>query len=207
MRSLSRPTQHALLLGIVLSLGSLGCASGHDLTLTSLERHQTFRQGFTQAYSSRNASGDTDIVLIDSAAEQGLSGQAAQSPVSQVMHIRLLWSVSREMKAVTSNSSLKWYVICRSEPPAVLEYSGVAFVSSSNNDDGMKLKVTNGALSLASKHGNMVDWIGASSLEGNLTAREDHAMVEKILGQLNATVAAASKPPTDIAGREHALAQ
>ena len=151
-----------------LSLGSLGCNTQSGLTVTSVDRNQTFRQCFTQAYSSRNANGDTDIVLIDQATEQGLAGQAIDSPVLQVMHVRLLWSPTRKMKAVTSNASVKWYVIGRSVPPGLLEYDGIAFVSATTDDDATVLKVRNSTLTLSTKHGNMVDWIGTSKLEGEL---------------------------------------
>jgi len=187
-----------LLAAVALSLGSIGCSSQSGLTVTSVDRHQTYRQAFTQAYSCRNANGDTDVVLIDQATEQGLAGQPIDSPVLQVMHVRLLWSPTRDMKAVTSNASVKWYVIGRSEPPGMLEYDGIAFISSTTDDDSTVLNIRNGTLALSSKHGNMIDWIGASKLEGTFKARENRQIVEKVLNQLNATVAGTSNAPGGI---------
>ncbi|HWE02515.1 MAG TPA: hypothetical protein VG326_08895 [Tepidisphaeraceae bacterium] len=187
-----------LLVGMVLSLASIGCSSQTSLTVTSVDRQQTFRQGFTQAYSSRNGNGDIDVVLIDQATEKGLSGRVSDSPVSQVMHIRLLWSPTRDMKAVTSNASVKWYVIGRSIPPGLLEYDGIAFVSSTDDNDATILKIRNSTLTLSAKHGAMIDWIGTSRVEGTIAARDNPRIVEKVLGQLNATVAAAGNPPTGV---------
>ena len=44
------------------------------------------------------------------------------------MHIRVLWTPSREMKAVATNAAIKWYVISDSSPQDYLEYSGTGFV-------------------------------------------------------------------------------
>ena len=124
----SRRTTLLLMLGL-LPLGSLGCATTTpppDMTITSINKNETWKQGFTQAWMSKNSNGDFDVVLVDQACEQAMNGAPMSAPVRQVMHIRILWSPTRDMKAVVSNASVKWYVIGRSRPEDVLEYSGIA---------------------------------------------------------------------------------
>ncbi|HET6247390.1 MAG TPA: hypothetical protein VFE47_06830 [Tepidisphaeraceae bacterium] len=188
--SLSTPT--LLALALALPLSSVGCASAPELTLTSIDHSQCYRQGFTQAYTSRDANGDVDVVLLDQASEEALSGKGASNPpVRQVMHIRILWSPTSDMKAVVSNASVRWYVIGRSNPQDVLEYSGIAFVSMDQNDDDCKLRVRNAVLKPSGNHGALNDPIGPSRLEGTFTAHADPGKVNRVLGTLKTTVAAA----------------
>src|SRR5436305_1031124 len=112
-RALSRSAPVLLSLGI-MALGIVGCGastSPPDLKITSIKHDQTWQQGFTQAWMNRAATGELDVVLVDQASEQAMAGTAITAPVRQVMHIRVLWSPTREMKAVVSNASVKWYVI------------------------------------------------------------------------------------------------
>ena len=104
----------------MLPLASVGCASGPQLTLTSLEHHQSYRPGFTQAYINHNVNGDIDVVLIERPNDVGPDGDGPLGYVRQVMHIRILWVPTSDMKAIVSNASVKWYVIGRSSPHDIL---------------------------------------------------------------------------------------
>lgn len=181
-----------LLTGVIVTIGNFGCANSHELTLTSLEHRQSYSQGFTQAYACRNVNGDIDLVLIDRASEQALNGAPDATPVRQVMHIRVVWAPTRDMKAVTSNASVKWYVIGRSRPRDLLEYSGIAFVSFQDGDATMTFNVRNAQLTPSGNHGNLIDPVGKSQLEGTITAQNDSQAVDKILASMQTVLTAAN---------------
>jgi hypothetical protein len=176
----------------VLSLG--GCVSAPtDLKVTSIQNHQTFRQPFTHAYCRRDAAGNVDVVLMDDAAKQSLAGHQSGAPIRQIMHVRVLWVPSREMKAVASNASIKWYVIGQSSAQDVLEYSGSAFVAVNNNDDVTSISIQNALLHPSDNHGSLVDPVGPSKMEGTVIARVDDGAVRQVLDDLHTTVAAANE--------------
>jgi hypothetical protein len=178
----------------LICLGLAGCSSTPDLTLTSITNGRAYHQGFVTAYTSRNSSGDTDVVLVDEATQQQLGGQqtaAAAAAVRQVMHIRIIWTPSADMNGSAANAAVKWYVIGHSQPQDILEYTGTAFVAMSQDDDGCTLKVQNAFLKPSTTHGSLTDPVGLSRLEGKFTAHADAAKVKQILTDLRATVAAA----------------
>ena len=75
----------------------VGCAgSKPQLTLTSIDHHNTWRQQFSSAYSRRDANGNLDIVLVDRPSEQALAGRHPTLPVRQVMYIHVLWTPARD---------------------------------------------------------------------------------------------------------------
>jgi hypothetical protein len=182
-----------LALGLGLSCATMGCShSAPSLTLTSIEHNQSYQQGFTNAYTGKNANGDIDVVLIDDATDQTMKGTAVTSPVWQVMHIRILWSPTRDMKAVVSNAAVKWYVVKCSKSCDLLEYSGIAFISLKEDDDSTTLRVQNTLLKPTGNHGTLTDPVGACRLEGTFVAHQDAGAVEKILSHVKTAVAAGS---------------
>jgi hypothetical protein len=194
--ALSRPAFLSLLLGS-LALSSVGCgasSSAPNLTITSIGQNQCWQQGFTQAWMSRNGNGDVDVVLVDPAAEQVLNGNPVSCPVCQVMHIRVLWSPTKDMKAVVSNASVKWYVIGHPQQQDHLEYSGIAFVSMEEGDNSTTtMKIRNAVLNPSSRHGQLTDPVGASKLEGTFVAREDSARVGKVLNGVKTALSASGE--------------
>jgi hypothetical protein len=182
------------LLLLALACFPLGCATAPDLTLTSIDHRETYRQGFTHAYSRLDANGDTDVVLVDQATQQSLDGQPSAAPVRQVMHIRIVWSPTRDMKAVVSNAAVKWYVIGRQQPRDVLEYSGIAFVSMNQDDNGATLRVQNALLKPSANHGTLTDPVGPSRLEGTFVAKSDGGRVNQILSDIKTATAHANTP-------------
>lgn len=191
--ALSRPATLSLLLGSLL-LGSIGCAesSTPNLTITSMKQNQCWQQGFTQAWMSRNGNGDIDVVLVDQATEQAMKGSTDTCPVRQVMHIRVLWSPTKDMKAVVSNASVKWYVISQTQEKDHLEYSGIAFVSMQDDQNHSTLKIRNAVLNPSGCHGQLCDPVGPSKLEGTFVAREDSVTVGKVLNGLRTALAASA---------------
>jgi len=181
-----------LLLTVFVVFSAAGCASAPtDLKVTSIQSRQTFRQPFTHAYCRRDAAGNVDVVVMDDAAKQTLAGHQSGAPVRQIMHIRVLWVPSREMKAVASNASIKWYVIGDSSPPDILEYSGSGFVTVSNDEDATSISIQNASVHPSDNHGSLVDPVGASRIQGTVTARIDDAAVSKVLDDLHTAVATA----------------
>jgi hypothetical protein len=197
-RALSRPSPVLLCLLGLLPFGSFGCAgsSAPNLKITSIGQNQCWEQTFTQAWMNRNANGEYDVVLVDQATEQAMHGGSFPEQVRQVMHIRVLWSTTRDMKAVVSNASVKWYVIGKSHPQDVLEYSGLAFVYMDEGDDHTTLKIRNAVLNPSTRHGQLTDPVGSSRLEGSFVARQNQENVNKVLASLKTTLAAATQTPS-----------
>ena len=189
-----------LVLMVLSGLLPLGCATRPSLMLTSSRQHQTYRQEFTRAYACRNDAGGTDVVLVDKATEQSMRGQPMSDPARQIMHIRVMWLPTRDMKAVASNAAIKWYVIGRSAPQDVMAYSGTAFVYlDSDDENSIKVKVTNATLKCGQPQGNMIDPVGPSTMEGTIVARSDAGMVKKLLGDMRTAMAAAEGTPRTVA--------
>lgn len=198
MLTIDRPPAQSrtwMLLILVTGVGLLaGCSTERDLTITSVAHNQTYRPGLTHAYANRNQNGDLDVVLIDDATEQALTG-APSAPVEQIMHIRVVWSPSSDAKAVTSNAAVNWYVIGRARPQDLLIYSGIAFVKVAEGDGATRLSVRNALLTASANHGRLNDPLGSAQLDGSITARQDSDKVAHVLAKLNASVAAASAQP------------
>lgn len=191
------------LLGIGLLLLAGGCAADRQrLTLTSSRQGQTFAQSFSGAYTSRDAAGDTDIVFVDRAAQEAIEGRAAEAPVRQVLHIRVLWQPSREMKAdhtSATNATLHWYVIGSTNPGDVLEYDGTAFVSLDLNSEGADLTVSNARLKPVACRGDLCDPVGPSTLSGTIRATNSAPRVRQALSIVRTAIAAAQNEPVHTA--------
>ncbi|HZL37607.1 MAG TPA: hypothetical protein VFC78_19980 [Tepidisphaeraceae bacterium] len=190
----------AAFLLIAMAAFPMGCASSnHNLVLTSLKQHQTFRQNFTQAYAAGNDQGGTDVILVDPAAQQAMNGYESSAPVRQIMHIRVMWVPTRDMRAEASNAAVAWYVIGRSLPD-VLEYTGTAFVYLESQGDGTTSVVIRDATVKRSKsHGSLTDPVGPSRIQGTVIARQDKKMVNRLLHEMQTTVAVAGGMPGTVA--------
>ena len=190
IRSAARPA--FWLPALILACCAIGCATPQtDLKVTSLGNHQTFHEPLTEAYCRHDAAGNVDVVLIDKATQQGLAGRRPDAPVRQIMHIRVLWMPSREMKAVATNASIKWYVI-GDTPQDVLEYSGSGFVAIDEDGAITSVSIKNAMLHPSNNHGHLLDPVGPSSLEGTIAAKSDESAVRQVLDDLHSTTAAAS---------------
>jgi len=98
------------------------------------------------------------------------------------------------MKAVTSNASVSWFVIGRSRPKDLLEYRGIGFVVLQEDNATMTFNVRSAQLKAAGNHGNLIDPVGKSQLQGAVTAVADFQAVRKVLAQIQAVVASAGNP-------------
>jgi hypothetical protein len=186
-------------IGLLIATGALllsgGCASSQQqLTLRSSRQNQAFTQQFSRAYAVRDAGGDTEIVLMDRAAEKALEGRPADEPVRQVLHIRVLWHPSREMKAdhtSATNSTLHWYVMgCKS--PDVLEYAGTAFVAVERDGEITDLTIRNATLRPVACRGELCDPVGPATLVGKVRATNSGPRVRQALSMVCTAVAVAN---------------
>jgi hypothetical protein len=193
--ALSRPALAAIL--CLLPLASMGCGSAGppSLTITSINQNQVWTQEFSQAWVGHNKNGDVDVVLVDECTQKAMSGAQSTAPVRQVMHIRVLWCPTRDTRAVVSNACVKWYVIGRSGPQDMLEYTGSAFVYLNEEDGSTTLKIRNAVLNPTTRLGQLTDPVGPSRLEGTFEAQPNSQIVNRILSDLKTAQAAAASTP------------
>src|SRR5450432_2194344 len=96
-----------LIVASCLLLGMAGgCASDTGrLRMVGLDHQHDFSQHFSQAYISRNATGDADIVLIQDGAD--VRDDDPRKPITpdslmlprQLVHIRVFWTPEAGTKA------------------------------------------------------------------------------------------------------------
>jgi len=177
-----------------------GCAShpGTQLTVNSSGPSRSFTQSFATAYSSQDADGDTDIVLLDDASTKILDGDTINAPVRQVMHIRVLWKPTRDMKAdhtSASNATLHWYVMGNAPAASggVLEYAGTAMVVLEPHDRGTDLSIRAATLRPVASRGSLHDPIGPATLSGTIRATDSLERVRLALTSVRRAVAAANR--------------
>ena len=178
-----------------------GCASEQQqLTLHSSKQGHTFTQPFTRAYAARVGQGDTDIVLVDRAAQTAIDGRPSVDPVRQILHIRVLWQPSREMKSdhtSATNAVLHWYVM--GNAGEVLEYAGTAFVALDRGSESTDVAVSNARLTPVACRGNLCDPVGPSTLSGKLSAVNNLQRVRQALSMVRTAVVAARNEPVNTA--------
>jgi hypothetical protein len=197
----------SLVVGI-LALGGMGCAAGpaSELTITSTSSPSTsFLQTFPTAYFTQDSDGDTDIVLVDDAARLALDGERSESPVRQVMHIRVLWKPTRDAKAdhsSASNATIHWYVMGNSPKAAdVIEYAGTAMIVLEPGDHETALSIRTASFRAVASRGAMHDPIGPGTLRGSVRATESLERVRLALKAIGTTVAAANSQSENAAAR------
>ena len=175
-----------------LWLAGAGCASpSTSLTVTSLEKGQTYRQGFSQAYASRNAHGDMEVVA---ACGTPTASGAMHPDLKQVMHIRVLWSPGpglRTDQPAATNAAITWYVFTNGVRQDMVEYTGTGLVDLDRDGDTTTVEIRNASLRPALTSGALRDPLGPSRFEGTVVARTDKRKVEEILTGVKATLAAA----------------
>jgi len=193
------------LLAASLFFAGAGCASDQQqLTLNSSRRGKAFIQSFSRAYAARDRDGDTNIVLVDRAAQTTLEGRPADAPVRQVLHIQVLWHPSREMKAdhtSATNATLHWYVMSSTNPGDVLEYAGTAFVAIDQDSEGTDLTVSNAHLRPVACRGDLCDPVGPSSVSGKIRAANSAPRVRQALSIVRTAIAAQSEPVNTASSR------
>ena len=187
----TRPMAIALL-ALPLAFACIGCAGGTtNLTVTSIQNHQTYQQPFTNAYAGRSEQGDFDVVAVKDGPARG-----GAATVRHVMHVRVLWKPMTGTKLdhpTATNATIDWYVFDASNPSALVAYSGAGFVSVQSSGGTATLDIRNATLKPVTREGGMVDPIGPAKVLGTVVARTGRTdQVREILAQTREIVAQAN---------------
>jgi hypothetical protein len=159
--------------------------------VTSLEKGQTYRPDFKQAYASRGAHGDMEVVA---ACGTRTASGAMHPDLKQVMHIRVLWSPGpglRTDQPAATNAAITWYIYSSGNQQDIVEYTGTGLVEVDRDGDTTTVEIRNASLRPSLTSGSLRDPIGPSRFEGTVVARTDKRKVEEILTGVKATLAAA----------------
>jgi hypothetical protein len=184
---------------IVLALTALialaGCSQQPPGALTIAAGNRNFNQTFVAAYHSQVIGGDSDIVLLDEAAEQSLDGKPCDAPVRQVMRIRVLWNANRDLKAdhtSSSNATLHWYVLGNTPATAndVIEYAGTAMAVLESDGNQTICSVRGASMRMVARRGSLHDPIGKASFKGMIHASENPAKARQALEEVRDTILA-----------------
>lgn len=180
---------------LVATLLLAGCSANEgSLRLVSVNQKHLFSQKFSQAYITRNSSGDADIVLVEDnfqAMHQEVSRPQHPDPCvmpRELVHIRVFWTPMSGVKAdhpANTNASIHWCFICDSASQAgVVEYSGSGLVEVSDAKDGASITIRKAWMKQACQRGQMVDPIGPSILDGSFRALHDQGEVQSIISEI-----------------------
>lgn len=185
-------------LSCLLLLWGAGCTSVDPrLVVESSARGRAATQAFTAAYLAQNTAGDTDIVIIDNAEMQVLSGEMVDAPVRHILHLRVLWKPTRDVKAdhtSASNATVHWYVLGR-QPGDVLEYDGTAMVVVSTDERGAELSIRSASIHPVARRGTLRDPLGTATLHGSLHAADNPVQLVNVLKQVRSAIAIADQGP------------
>jgi hypothetical protein len=180
------------LLALPLAFACIGCAGGTtNLTVTSIQNHQTYQQPFTNAYAGRSEQGDFDVVAV----REGPARDGAAT-VRHVVHVRVLWKPMNGTKLdhpTATNAAIDWYVFDAANPAGLVAYSGAGFVNVQTSGGVATLDIRNATLRPVTREGGMVDPIGPTKLQGTIVARSGRTeQVREILAQTRETIAQAN---------------
>ncbi len=195
---------------IVPGLLSGGCGTSPPvISVTPLRSDLKYLQNFTQAYTTQDAAGDYQIVLVHDPVDDIPSSEAGQRlnpatvpPVRQYLQIRVLWRPVRGARADTpaaTNAALHWYVL---EGPTVsgtgmIHYAGTGFVSVVKNGPGAEVIIRNGTLKLAERRGDLVDPLHEFRVDGKFDAVSDDVRVRQMLADVKEVAAEQNKRDMD----------
>jgi hypothetical protein len=185
---------HGMLI-VLTAIALAGCAApSGNLRLVSVDQKHEFVQNFTQAYISRNESGDADIVLVeDNIHPSAGDPNKPQRPDPAVMprelvHVRVFWTPMSGVKAdhpANTNASIHWCFICDSAAqPGVMEYCGSGLVVVSQTSDGAKITIRKAWMKEGCQHGQLVDPLGPCNLYGTFRATRDDTEVKSVIAQI-----------------------
>jgi hypothetical protein len=185
---------------VAMVLVAGGCASQRtSLNLVSFDKKHGFAQTFSEAYCSKDKTGDTDVVLIADPApgevqdpKKPLMPEPVADAPRQVVHIRIYWKPMLGTKAdhpASTNASCHWYLIDTFNPNNMIEYSGSGLVELDDSDDPAMLEVRTAWMKVARNRGTMVDPLGPCTLNGKIRAKVDAQEVKSILAALKVETA------------------
>ena len=203
----SPPPRRLPILGVLLlplMLIAAGCGTSNPvLSISTLNPQRAFQQRFTQAYTSRDAAGDYQVVLLNDPIDTVSPGDAGKPltaarvpPVREVLHIRVLWrpmSGAKPDSPAATNASLHWYVLSAptAEGTSMIHYAGTAFVAVVPNGPGAEVTVRNGRLRAVEQHGELVDPLKDFAISGRFDAVADDQRLTRVLADVKSAVAEA----------------
>ena len=172
-----------------------GCSSNSgNLRLVSMDQKHAFSQKFSQAYITRNESGDADIVLVeDNIRPSDQDPAKPQHPDAcvlprELVHVRVFWTPMSGVKAdhpANTNASIHWCFICDNPNQAgVVEYCGSGLVEVSESSSGAEITIRKAWMKEGCQRGQMIDPLGPSILSGSFQATRDDAQVKSVIAQI-----------------------
>lgn len=181
----------------LLLCGAVGCAErGGQVTLTKLSDGQRFSQVFHEAYATRSAQGDWDIVMVHDGLQEAQRRRpddaiaiAERVPVQHVVRLHVFWRPTRSARGdepAQSNASVDWYVITPGarEGEDLLKYNGAGYVGVYPGDKRATVVMRNVRLQREILRGAMSDPVGEASLSGEVRAMLDRRYVHNALEEL-----------------------
>jgi hypothetical protein len=174
-----------------------GCSSDEGtLHLASLDGHREFSQNFSQAYIAKNQAGDADVVLVQDQIQpshadptQPLAPDRWRTP-RQLVHIRIFWMPMSGVKPdhpANTNASIHWCLLSNdTDGSGVVEYQGSGLVELDDSSTGATVTIRKAWMKVGRQHGELVDPIGPSILQGTFHAVGDPAAVRQIIAEIRA---------------------
>jgi hypothetical protein len=182
---------------LVISAYVGGCSSDEGtLRLASTDGQREFSQNFTQAYIARNQAGDADVVLVQDEIQP--SHADPNKPLApdrwrmprQLVHIRIFWMPMSGVKPdhpANTNASIHWCLLSNdTDGSGVVEYQGSGLVELDNSSDGAMVTIRKAWMKVGRQHGQLVDPIGPSILQGSFHAAENTPEVRAIIAEIKA---------------------
>jgi hypothetical protein len=191
----------------LLLIAALGVASGCSakssaLTFKSAHSDVEYAQDFTCAFYEHTDNGEYHAVLIEDGIHPGGNKPrgpivaSAAAPLSQTVHVRVLWRPIRGTKPDTpsaTNAVIDWYVRTNDSAQAndLLHYRGAGFVVVSESKGKATFTIRSAHLELTDSAGRLHDPLGDSSLTGRFVAINNPGVVNTTVETL---VSAGQKP-------------
>lgn len=182
---------------VFLLFSGVGCADKTSkLVFRSTESSSEYSQQFKRAFYSYSENGEYNVVLIEDGivpvqgkSNAPLASSAGAVPLSQIVHIRILWKPLRGSKPDTpsaTNAVINWYVRTNNSPAKVdrLHYRGAGFVSVQEAGDTGFFNIRSAHLELAEGVGQLRDPLGSSNVTGAFTAIRNTGMVTSAMNSL-----------------------
>jgi hypothetical protein len=170
------------------NLACTGAVGPAALTLKSQSNGKAYEQQFANAYFSRADGGQYDAILIEDGIVNtkgratGPLNTSASAPLSQIMHVRVLWQPLRGSKPDTpsaTNAVIDWWV--RSNEPGSrgdrLHYRGAGFVVIYDRGEACRFDIRSAHLTLTEGAGRMTDPLGETSVLGTFDAARNDGQV------------------------------
>lgn len=179
----------------VISICISGCSSDEGtLHLASMDGQREFSQNFSQAYISWNQAGDADVVLVEDQIQPShtdptkpLAPDRCRTP-RQLVHVRIFWQPMSGVKPdhpANTNASIHWCLLSSGpDGSGVVEYKGSGLVELDSSSAGATVTIRKAWMKVGRQHGQLLDPIGPSVLQGTFHAVADASAVNAIIAEI-----------------------